>query len=89
MEFHSAQIVKKCIEGLMCEEFNNYFILKNHNKCTRNNGYLLTIPKVKLELSNSGFFSMGVKNFNALPIEIRKATTVHNYRKLCKTHYML
>jgi hypothetical protein len=42
------------------------------DKATRNNGALLCIPKVKLKLAKSVFFSMGVKIFNTLPNEIRR-----------------
>ena len=87
MEYHSVQLLKKCLDGLTCEMFNDYFTLNSYSKSTRNNDFLLAIPKVRLELSRPGFFSMGVKNFNPLPIEIRKAETFSNFVKLYKIHY--
>ena len=42
------------------------------NKTTRNNRYLLRLPKVKLELARNGFFYSGAKIYNKLPLELRK-----------------
>lgn len=71
----------------MCDDFSNYFQFIKHTKRTRNNGYFLKIPRVKLEFARSGFFSMGVKNFNSLPIEIRQTESFRDFKKLCDTYF--
>ena len=63
------------------EHFIVYFTLKVHHKATRNNGTLLCIPKTKLKLTKSGFFSMGVKIYNTLPKEIRRSESFFDFRK--------
>lgn len=87
VERRSVLIVRKCIDGLMCDDFSNYFQFIKHTKRTRNNGYFLKIPRVKLEFARSGFFSMGVKNFNSLPIEIRQTESFRDFKKLCDTYF--
>ena len=74
--------------GVTNEHFSDYFTLKVHDKPTRNNGALLCIPKVKLKLAKSGFFSMGVKIFNALPIEIRRTESFSDFRNRVKHLYL-
>ena len=64
---------------MFSDEFKNYFEIRTPFAATRNNGYLLQIPKVKLQV-RKGFFSMGVKNFNSLPIEIRQASSYLDFR---------
>ena len=51
------------MEGNVCENFVNYFEINEHDKNTRNKNILLTVPKIKLELARSGFFSMGVISY--------------------------
>ena len=72
MKLHALKLVKKCLDGKVCELFRDYFTLHHHEKLTRNNTHLLKIPRVKLEISKCGFYWMGVKLFNSLPLEIRK-----------------
>ena len=62
-------LVKKCPNGEVCEIFDNFFETGTHKKTTRNNGFLLQVPK----LTKSCFRAMGVKFYNSLPIEHRQA----------------
>ena len=84
---HSVLLVKKCIENMVSDEFKNYFEIRTHSAATRNNGYLLQIPKVKLQFAKAGFFSMSVKSFNSLPIEIRQANSYLDFRNLSKDYF--
>ena len=38
-------LVKKCLNGDVCTNFNDYFVVNNHQQNTRNGGFLLKIPK--------------------------------------------
>ena len=87
INMHSVLLVKKCIENMVSDEFKNYFEIRTHSAATRNNGYLLQIPKVKLQFAKAGFFSMGVKSFNSLPIEIRQANSYLDFRNLTKDYF--
>ena len=53
----------------------------------RNNGKLLKIPKAELEFARSGFFFMGARIFNSLPMEVR-ASLADDFRNKAKTHYL-
>ena len=83
IEKRSVLLVKKSLAGLLCDNFTGYFQYNMHNKSTKNQNLLLRVPKVKLEFAKFGFFSMGVKNFNALPIEIRQTSSFSDFKKQC------
>ena len=57
---HSVMLVRKCVQKITCENFKDYFKIQSHDRVTRNNNYLLQIPKTKLKYAKNGFFSMGV-----------------------------
>ena len=46
-------LVKKCLNGEVCEIIDNFFALGTDTKTTRNNGFLLQVPKVRLQLTKS------------------------------------
>ena len=86
MEKHTVLLDRKCLDGNACNTFNEYFEFNHHNKSTRKNYVLLKVPRAKLEIAKAGFFFMGVKYFNPLPLEIRKShldfrNKVNNYFK--------
>jgi hypothetical protein len=85
---HAVLFVKKCLSDNTCENFKNYFTIKTHERVTRNNSSTLTIPKVKLKLAESGFFSMGVKIFNSLPMEVRRTESFNDFRNEVKKFYL-
>ena len=53
-------LVRKCVQKKTCENFKDYFKIHPHDQVTRNNNYLLQIPKTKLKYANKVFFSMSV-----------------------------
>ena len=81
---HSVLLVRKCIEKLTCENFNDFFKIQSHGRVKRNNGYSLQIPITKLKYAKSGFFSMGATLYNNLPNDVRK---VENFSIFKKTRY--
>ena len=60
IEKHSVMLVRKCVQKETCKNFKDYFKIQSHDQVTRNNNYLLQIPKPKLKYAKNGFFSMGV-----------------------------
>ena len=76
---HAVHLVWKSIKGQVCPSFENYFTLLEHARTTRNNGKLMRIPKVRLEFARSGFFFMGARIFNSLPMAVRE-TFESNFR---------
>lgn len=84
---HAVLLVKKCLDCNICEDLESYFEFNIHCQNTRQNSTMLSIPKVKLELAKSGFFSMGVKIFNTLPIEIRRTESFQDFRNRVISHF--
>ena len=62
-------LVKKCLNGEVCEIFDNFFEIRTHEKTARNNGFLFQVSKVCLQVTKSCFRSMSVKFYNSLLIE--------------------
>ena len=67
--------------GEVCDNMNGMFVVKQHGITTRNNGYKLEIPLVKLKLTKSLFRSMGVTIYNNLLIEHRKINSLLHLKK--------
>ena len=83
IEKHTVLLVQKCLDGKICNTFNKYFEFNHENKSTRNN-ILLKVSRAKLEMAKAGFFFMGVKYYNLLPLEIQNSNLdfrdkVNNY----------
>ena len=69
-----SSTVLKCLRKELCHDvWDSYFQRQSHKKCTRNNGWSLKVPKIKLEISRPSFYFGGVKVFNNLPLESRKS----------------
>ena len=77
----SIMLVRKCLEGRTCTSFRDYFKVQSHGRGTRNDGYRLEIPFIKLKYAKSGFYSMGVTLYNELPLNIRKIESFNLFRK--------
>ena len=84
---HAAMLVKKCLNNELCNNFEGFFEIRHHQRSTRNNGFLLQVPKVKLQLAKSGFRSMGVKIYNDLPIEYRQVDSLFTFGKLVTEYF--
>ena len=65
----SCTIVRKCLDNRVN---------------TRNDGYLLKLPKVKLEFVKQSFYYSGAKIYNDLSIEIRRESDYDAFLKLLK-----
>ena len=82
-------LVKKFLNAKVCETFDDSFEIRTHKKSTRNNGFLLQIHKVHLQLTKSCFHSMGVNFYNSLPIEHRQAECTGDIRGFLKSIFEL
>ena len=71
----------------MCTNFDNYFEINTHRVNTRNNKYLLKLPKVKLEFAERLFYCG--KIYNDFPIEIRRESDYNTFLKLLKDYFKL
>ena len=84
---HAVIRVEKCLSAGVCSSFRNYFQKLEHEVSTRNNGKLLKIPKFKLEFARCGFFFIGARIFNSLPMEVH-ASLADDFRNEVKTHFL-
>ena len=84
---HAVMRVEKCLSVGVCSSFRNYFQKLEHKVSTRNNGKLLKIPKVKHEFACSGFFFIGARIFNSLPMEVC-ASLSDDFRNKVKNHFL-
>ena len=57
-----------------------------HEQYTRNNGFTLEVPEVKLQVAKSNFRSMGVKIYNDLPIQSRQTDSLLIFKEHIKNH---
>lgn len=80
-------LVKKSLDKTLCSSFNDYFEINNHSRKTRNSGYLLKLPKVKLELGKQSFAYAGAKIFNDLPLGIRKVESYSQFTIEIRKHF--
>ena len=76
------------MDGNTCENFNNYFTTNDHQRVTRNAGYLLNLPILKLEFARKSFAYSGAKLYNDLPVNIRKETNFNKYLTKVNDFYL-
>ena len=77
-------LVKKSLENATCSNFVGYFKIQQHSKSTRNHGYLIELPKVKLEIGKQSFKYSAAKLFNDLPLSIRKEASLSLFKERVK-----
>ena len=70
---HAVLLVRKSLNGDVCSNFKDYFNMKKHHLGTRSRKTFLQTPKVNLEIAKNGFFFMGAKLYNLLPIDISES----------------
>ena len=80
-------LVRKCMLNKVCDNMNGMFVVKQHSITTRNNGYKLEIPLMKLKLTKSLFRSMGVTIYNNLLIEHRKIDSLPPFKKAITSYF--
>ena len=78
---HSLMLVRKYVQKETCENSKDYFKIQSHDRVTRNENYLVQIPKTKLKYAKNGFFSMRVTLYNKLPTKTRKIENFNAFRK--------
>ena len=79
-----CSFVHQCFYGNTCDVFENYFHLKKTRMATRNNGSMVDIPQIRLEVARASFHFQGASIFNKLPIELRKEKCYSKFMKYLK-----
>ena len=83
---HACLLLRKCLDQHICNNFFNYFTINQTVKVTRNNSTFLTLPKVKLNTARDGFFFMGAKIYNSLPLDIRNEENFSTFKEKFRNH---
>ena len=65
----------------------DHFAIKDHGRETRNRGCLINLAPIKLEYARRGFYFIGAKLYNELPINIRTAPNSEDFCKLLNLHF--
>ena len=78
MKKHAVLLVRKCLDRQFCESFQNFLTVRTHEQNTRNNGCMLEVLKVKLQVAKSRFRSIGVKIYNDLPMQSRQTDSQYH-----------
>ena len=82
----ACEIVRRTLDGNIPEALMDHFVIKDHGRETRNRGCLINLPPIKLEYARRGFYFMGAKLYNELPLNIRTAPT-EDFYKLLNLHF--
>ena len=78
----------KCIDKDICDTFQGYFEINDHKMRTRNNQYLVKLPKIKTVYAQKSFRFMGAKIYNELPINLHKTESFNAYEQHLKQHFI-
>ena len=78
---------RKCLDGVICDEFKNYFEPIQHNFETRNNNFSLRLPLMRTQYGRRAVFFNGAKVYNDLPLDIRKVKSFNIFKDKVKSHY--
>ena len=89
IRLNACNIVHKSLNRNTCSHFQNYFEKLDHEKQTRNNKYMLRLPKIKLEMGRSAFSYMVASLYNKLPLHLRKLDSHLEFKKSIKNHSFL
>ena len=69
----SCVLVHNILNNDICDSFQSHITTHEHIKTTRNNKCLATLPRIKTDYARKGFYYMGAKLYNDLPIDVRTA----------------
>ena len=87
---HTSQEVYKAVHGITPESVQNMFsfVHETHSRSTRSIALeQLYLPRCKLEFSKRNFKYRGVKIWNPLPLEVRNAPTLSQFKKSSADYY--
>ena len=87
-KIHVLMLVQECLHGDACSNFKDYFEIAKHVKNTRNSGYLLKLPKLKLEFYRGSFYYMGATLYNSLPRSIRMIDDLKDFKRALHQHFV-
>ena len=69
------------------EQYRDYFEFTNHERITRNNGFLLRMPNLKLEYARKSVKYSCCRIFNNLPLDLRKKVFSNSFKSDIKKYF--
>ena len=75
-------LVHNVLQNNVCHALSQYFTYQEHCKNTRNNKYSVCLPQIRIKYVRKGFFHMGAKTFNELPLTARISDNVFAFREI-------
>ena len=69
------------IHNDICDALQSHITTHEHTKTTRNNKCLATLPRINTEYARKGFYYMGAKVYNNLPIDIRTVENKKDFKE--------
>ena len=82
-----ATYAHQCFTNNACKNFENYFEVIESKINTRNNGTLIRLPKVKLEVTRKSILFQGGYESNTLSREIRSEKSHKNFKAKIRKFY--
>ena len=73
-------LVHNVVQNNVCHALSQYFTYQEHCKNTRNNKCSVCLPRIRTDYARKGFFYMGAKTFNELPLTARMSDNVFTFR---------
>lgn len=77
----------KSIDSILCQIFNDYFVLMNHGHSTRNANSLLRLPAIRTEYGRRAFKFMASKIYNTLPRDISNDSNITSFKEKLSGHF--
>ena len=84
----SCVLVYDVLQNNVCHALSQYFMYQEHCKNTRNNKCSVCLPRIRTEYARKGFFYMGAKTFNELPLSARTSDNASAFRKIMNSIYV-
>ena len=81
-------LVHNVLQNNVCHALSQYFAYQEPCKNTRNNKYSVCLPRIRTEYARKGFFYMGAKTFNELPLTARMSDNAFAFREMMNNIYL-
>ena len=73
-------LVHNVLQNNVCHALSQYFMYQEHCKNTRNSKCSVCLPRIRTECARKGFYYMGAKIFNELPVAGRMSDNLFHFR---------
>jgi hypothetical protein len=88
--YQTVIMVYKSVNGMTPSYLSNVFHFsgENYEYILRNSGINLRLPKPRTNMMKRSFTYCGAQLWNSIPVEVRQATTVNEFKNKCKSYLL-